>query len=138
MIRSLFMAAFLGLVVIDANFNFSCFVHNHGFCFLQVWCHAVFVSSGHHVLLNFGLRDTSSYEVLKKCATLILHHNCAVSLHLQTTITGSTKCVVTGRIFVMIVSDTSEKMSCDLHMAFFERQLSDLASGSNWCLLICL
>ena len=64
------MPAILGLIVRDVNFNFSCFVHNHEFCFLQVWCPAVFASSGHRVLLKLGLQDTLSYKVLKKCATL--------------------------------------------------------------------
>ena len=38
--------------VSDVNFNFSCFVHSHEFCFLQVWCHTVFASSRHRVLLK--------------------------------------------------------------------------------------
>ena len=59
-------AAVPGLAVSDVNFNFSSFVHNHGFCFLQVWCPTVFVSSGHRVLLNVGLWDTLFYYVLKK------------------------------------------------------------------------
>ena len=70
MIRSHSAAAVSGIIVSDVNFNFSCFVHNSGFCFLQVWCPTVFVSSGHHVLLNFGIQDTLSYNVLKQCATL--------------------------------------------------------------------
>ena len=55
MIRSNFTAAVPGLTVSDLNFNFSCFVHNHGSCFLRVWCPTVFASSGHCVLLKFGL-----------------------------------------------------------------------------------
>ena len=70
MVRSHFMAAVLGLIVSDKNFNFSCFVHNHRFCFLQVSCLTVFALSGHRVLFKFGLQDTLSYNVLKKCATL--------------------------------------------------------------------
>ena len=58
MIRNHSPAVVPGLIVSDVNFNFSCFVHNHGFCFLQVWCPTVFASSGHRVLLNFGLQDT--------------------------------------------------------------------------------
>ena len=54
--------------------NFSCFVHNHGICFLQVWCPAVFASSGHRVRLKFGLQDTLSCKVIKKCATLLHIH----------------------------------------------------------------
>ena len=47
-------------------FNTSCYVHNHGFCYRQVLCPIVFASSGHCVLLQFGLQDTLSYKVLKK------------------------------------------------------------------------
>ena len=54
MIRSYFTAAVPGLIISDVNFNFSCFVLNHGFCFLQVWCPAVFASSGHCVLLKWN------------------------------------------------------------------------------------
>ena len=47
------------------------FVHNHGFCFLQVRCPTVFASSGHCGLLKFGLQDTSPYKVIRKCAAPI-------------------------------------------------------------------
>ena len=70
MVRSHFPAAVPGLIVSYVKFNFSCFVHNHRFCFLQVWCPTVFASSEHHVLLKSGPQDTSSCKVLKKCATL--------------------------------------------------------------------
>ena len=63
------MVAVPGLIVSDVNFNISHFVHNNRFCFLQVWC-PVFASSGHPVPLNFGLKNTLSYWMLKKCATL--------------------------------------------------------------------
>ena len=66
MIRSHQMAAVPGLTVSDVNFNFSCLVHNHGFCFLKVWCPTVYASSGHSVLLTFGLQDTLSHKVIKK------------------------------------------------------------------------
>ena len=65
-----FKAAAPGLIVSDVNFNFSCFVHNHRFCFLPVWCPTVFESSRHSVLLKFGLQDTLSYEVIEKRKTL--------------------------------------------------------------------
>ena len=48
--------------------NFPCFVLNHGLCFLQVWCPAVFTSSGHHALLKCGLQGKCS----KQYATLPL------------------------------------------------------------------
>ena len=41
------MAAVQGLIVSDMNLNFSCFVHNNRFCFLQVWCTIVFALLGH-------------------------------------------------------------------------------------------
>ena len=50
--------------------NFSCFVHNHGLCFLQVWCPTVFASLGHRVLWTFGLKDTlSKKDPTKMCNT---------------------------------------------------------------------
>ena len=76
------MAAVPGLIVCDVNFNFSCFVHIHRFCFPQVWCPIiVFTSSRHNVLLKFGLQDTLSDisdKVLQKCATLeyYYYHSC--------------------------------------------------------------
>ena len=70
-VRHHFTAAVSGLTVSDVNFNFSFFGHNHGFCFLQVWCPTVFASSGQYVLLKFGPQDTLSYKVLKhKCNTV--------------------------------------------------------------------
>ena len=57
MIRNHCAVAFVGITVSDVNFKVSCFVHNNGFSFLQVWCPTVF-ASGHHFLLNFGLQDT--------------------------------------------------------------------------------
>ena len=45
------------------KFNLSSFVQNSGFCFLQVWCLIVSESSGHHVLLTFGIQDLSPYKV---------------------------------------------------------------------------
>ena len=74
MIRSYFTAAVPGLIVSDVNFNFSCFVHNNRFCFLQVWCSTAFASSGHNVLLKLGLQDTVSYKVTKNCAALKTTH----------------------------------------------------------------
>ena len=65
-IRGYFAKAVPGLIVSDVNFSFSWFVHNHGFCFLQVWCPTVFVSSGRRVLFKFGPQDNLSYKVLKK------------------------------------------------------------------------
>ena len=59
------MADVSGLIVSGVNFNFFCFVHNHGFRFLQIWCPIVFASSGHRVLLEFGHHDTLSYKVIK-------------------------------------------------------------------------
>ena len=70
MIRNHCVAAVSGLIINDVNINFSCFVHNHGFCFLQVWSPVVTASSGRSLLSRYGLLDTLSYEVLKKCATL--------------------------------------------------------------------
>ena len=73
MTRSHFMAAVPGLIISDVNFNFSCFLHNSQFCFLQVWCPTgptVFASSGHCVLLKFGLQDTLSHKVIKNGWTL--------------------------------------------------------------------
>ena len=52
MLRSHFKAAVLALIISDTNFNLSCFVHIHGFHFLQVLCPTVFVLLGHHVLLK--------------------------------------------------------------------------------------
>ena len=60
------MAAVQGLIVNEVNFNFSCFVHNNGFCFLHIWFPTLLASSGRRVLLKFGLQNTSSYKVLKK------------------------------------------------------------------------
>ena len=71
MIGSHFTAAVSGLIVCDVNFNCSCFVQNHRFCFLQVRCPTVFASSGHCGLLKFGLQDTSPYKVIRKCAAPI-------------------------------------------------------------------
>ena len=65
MIRSYLTAAVPGLIVSDVNFNFSCSVHNHRFCFLEVWCPTVFVSL-RHVLSKFGIQDTLSCKVIKK------------------------------------------------------------------------
>ena len=59
------MTAVSGLIISDVNFNFSCFIHNHIYCFLQVWCPVVFASSGQCILLKFGLQDTLSFKVLK-------------------------------------------------------------------------
>ena len=64
-IRNHSTVAVPGLIVSDGNFNISHFVHNR-FCFLQVWCPTVFASSGHPVPLNFGLKNTLSYCMLKK------------------------------------------------------------------------
>ena len=64
------MAAVPGLIVSNVNCNFSCFVHNHGFCFLQVWCFAVFASLERGILFKFDLQDTLSYKMLKKCVTM--------------------------------------------------------------------
>ena len=75
MIRNHTKAAIPGLTVKDVNFDFSCFVHNNGILFsASPVSYCFFVSSGQHVPLNFGLQDTLSYEVLKKCATLGLYH----------------------------------------------------------------
>ena len=65
MVRNHSAAAVLGLSLSDVNFNISCFVHNNGFCFLQVWCPTVSASSGHRVPLNFGLHDTLSTRCSK-------------------------------------------------------------------------
>ena len=72
-IRNHFTAAVSWLIVSDVNFNFSCFGHNHGFCFLQVWRPTVFASTKRCVLLKFGLQDTLSYKVIKTCATLLIN-----------------------------------------------------------------
>ena len=48
-------------------------VHNHEFCFLQVWCPTVFASLGHRVQLKFGIQDTLSYKVLKKVQHCCIH-----------------------------------------------------------------
>ena len=51
--------------------TFSCFVDNHGFCFLRKsWCPNDLTSSGQHVLLKSGLQDSLSYKLLKRCVTL--------------------------------------------------------------------
>ena len=71
MVSSHITAPIQGLIVSDVNFNFSCFVHHHVFCFLQVWCPAVFASLGLLVILKFDLQDTVSYKVIKKFATLL-------------------------------------------------------------------
>ena len=63
MINSHSTAAVPGLIVSDVNFNFSCFVHNHRICFLQVWCPTAFASSGHRVILNVGHPDTLSKKL---------------------------------------------------------------------------
>ena len=70
------MAAVPGLIVSDVNFNFSCFVPNQGFSFFggQVWFPTVFASSGHCVLLKFGLQDTLSYKVLRKIFNAGVRH----------------------------------------------------------------
>ena len=47
-----------GLIVSDVNRNVSYFVQKSGFCFLQVGYPAVFASSGHNAVSNFGLQDT--------------------------------------------------------------------------------
>ena len=62
------------IAVSYVNFKISCLVHNNRFCFLQVWCPTVFARSGRCVMLNFGLQDTLSYEVVKKRATLIMSY----------------------------------------------------------------
>ena len=49
------------LTIFVTNINFSSIIHNHRFCSLQVWCPIVFASSGHHVLLKFGLQGTLFY-----------------------------------------------------------------------------
>ena len=65
-IRNHSRAAVPGLMIVSGvNFTFSCFVHKHRFCFLRVWCSTDFASSGHPVLLKFGLQDTLSLKVLK-------------------------------------------------------------------------
>ena len=69
MIRNHCTAAVPGLIISDVNFNFSCFIHNHGLCVLHVWHPIVFASSGHVVQLKFGLQDTLSYKVPTNCAT---------------------------------------------------------------------
>ena len=53
------------------NFNFSCFVHNHRLCFLQVWCPTVSALLGHHVILRFDLHYTLSYKVIKKMCNAV-------------------------------------------------------------------
>lgn len=50
--------------------NLPSFVHNLGFCFLQVWCPIASESSRHYVLLLFGIHNNLSHKVLKKCVTL--------------------------------------------------------------------
>ena len=57
MIRRSFTTPVPGLTVSDVNFNFSCFVHNRRFHFLQVWCPTVFVSVG-HCPINFWVSRT--------------------------------------------------------------------------------
>ena len=97
MVRSHFTAAVPGLIASDVNFNFSCFVHNHGFCLLQVRCRTAFASSGYHVLLKFGLQDTLSHKVLKKCAKLRGDRNFCVCctpprrVHVQSTLHANTQ-----------------------------------------------
>ena len=66
MIRNHSMAAVPGPTVGDVNFCFPCFVHIHGYCFLQFWCPTVFISPGPCILLKFSRHDTLSYDVLKK------------------------------------------------------------------------
>ena len=72
-IRSHFMAAVSGLIVSGVNFNFFCFVHNCGFCFLQVWCPTVFASSGHRILLKFESPGHFEYKMIKKNVQQWLH-----------------------------------------------------------------
>ena len=75
MIRNHSVAVVLGLIISDVNFNFPCFISNHGMGFMQNFCPAVFckflsygffASSGHRVLSTFGLQDTLSRKMLKK------------------------------------------------------------------------
>ena len=66
MIRSHFTAAAPGLSQwCELQLFLFYSIHNHWFCFLQVWC-PVFASLGHRILLKFGLQDTLLYKVLKK------------------------------------------------------------------------
>ena len=69
MIKNYTMMASPGLIISNMNFNISCIVHKHRFCFLQVWCPTVFASSG-HVSQNCCLQDILSCKVLKKCERL--------------------------------------------------------------------
>ena len=72
MIRHHSAADVPGLFVSDVNFSFSCFVHNDGFCFLQVGWPTVFASPSPCVPLTFGLQDALSYQVLKKTGCFVL------------------------------------------------------------------
>ena len=78
MIRNHFTAAVSGLIVSDVNLNFSCFVHNvQRILFsasLVSLCFCIIRTLFECVLSNFGLQDTLSYQVLKKCATLTVWH----------------------------------------------------------------
>ena len=47
MIRSHFMGAVSRLIVSNVDLNFSCFIHNIGFCFVQVWCPGVLLFLRH-------------------------------------------------------------------------------------------
>ena len=76
MIRSHFTAAVPGLIVSHVNFEVSCSVHNHRFCFQQVWCPPDFASLGHSVLLKFGLQYNLSYKVIKKKVQHCSHISC--------------------------------------------------------------
>ena len=62
-------AAIKALISDVHHFNLPSFVHDPGFCFLQLWCLIVSQLSGQHVLLTSGIQDTLSYKVLEKCAT---------------------------------------------------------------------
>ena len=70
-IKSHFTAAIPGLIVSELNFNFSCYVHNHGFCFLQDWRPTVPASSGHHVLLKLVSITLCPIRWKKMCKTAL-------------------------------------------------------------------
>ena len=55
-------------LISEAHFNLPSLGSQPWILCLQVWCPIVSESSGHNVLLTFGIQDTLSYKVLKKNA----------------------------------------------------------------------
>ena len=80
MMRTHSTAAVSGMITSDVNFTFSWFIHNHGFCFLQVWCPTLFASSGTLCPIKIWSPGYFVLYGVQKCAILHDFSSCRKAL----------------------------------------------------------